>query len=507
MKSKSVSSIAISIIMIGSYILSFSKESLLATLFGITQEMDAYTIAIQIPITLFALVAVSIRSFVIPIYSNCLYNEGNHSANRFISNLCGILFIIIFVFILLGEIFADYIIHCFAPGFSAETHKITVDLFRITLPSIIFIALNDVFSAVLNVNKKYVFTSLAIYILNICIIICIVVLHSKFGILSAVIGQIFGSFIQLMYMLFLSKNIFSYIPVLQFKDPKIKESAKMSIPLIWSISVAEVNTIVNKIVASSLFVGSISVLNYSSKLNSIFIALMTNIVSVILYPHYAELAAKKDFKRLNEVCNFSFGSFSMMVLPLIVLLLIYKQEIVEIAFARGKFDASAVALTQDSFMYYTLGLLFIAFRGPITQIFFALKDTKTPAKNATIGVILNIILNVTLPFFMGVNGLALATSISGAFIVVNLFIKLLKKREDFKMDYFYTSLKKVLITTVVMMMVILLFEKQVYISNIYIKPIIGFCIGSIIYISALWILRVPVFFKLMANFRLSKNKE
>jgi len=310
--------------MIGSYMLSFAKESLMANFFGITMEMDAYTIAIQIPVVLFAFVAVAIRSFVTPIYSDCLYNEGKNYANSFISNLLGVLCIITVLFVLLGEITADYIIYAFAPGFSAEGHAIAVSLLRIILPNIIFITLNDIFSAILNVHRKALYTSLAVYVLNICLILCVVFLHSKFGILSAIIGQIVGSFIQLMYLLFLSKKIFSYIPVLRFKDPKIKESARMSIPLIWSISAAEVNNMVNKIVASTLLTGSIAALNYSSKLNSVFIALIANIVSVILYPYYAELAAKSDFKRLNEVCNFTFASFSMMVLPLMVLLLIFK---------------------------------------------------------------------------------------------------------------------------------------------------------------------------------------
>ena len=63
------------------YILSFVKEAIIANYFGISVNVDAYTIAITIPVTLFAMVSVSIQSIVIPLYSDSLINEGNNIAN------------------------------------------------------------------------------------------------------------------------------------------------------------------------------------------------------------------------------------------------------------------------------------------------------------------------------------------------------------------------------------------------------------------------------------------
>lgn len=112
-------------------------------------------------------------------------------------------------------------------------------------------------------------------------------------------------------------------------------------------------------------------------------------------------------------------------------LLCFKREVVTLAFARGAFDASAIDLTQQLLGFYVLGLLFLSLRGTVTNVFYSLKDSTTPAKNATVGVLINLVLNLTLPFVMGINGLALATALSAIYITTMLVILLLKKHQEF----------------------------------------------------------------------------
>ena len=112
------SAIGVTFVMIIGYLLSFGKEAVVAYYFGVSPEVDAYTIAIQVPVILFSFVAVAIQSVVVPIYSDILYNQSRDNANQVASNLIIIVTLFVLLLFLLGETFASGLIYLFAPGFS-----------------------------------------------------------------------------------------------------------------------------------------------------------------------------------------------------------------------------------------------------------------------------------------------------------------------------------------------------------------------------------------------------
>lgn len=92
------SAIGVTIVMVIGYMLSFGKEAVVAYYFGVSPEVDAYTIAIQVPVILFSFVAVAIQSVMVPIYSDIYYNQGRDKADLFASNLIVIVLLFIFLF-------------------------------------------------------------------------------------------------------------------------------------------------------------------------------------------------------------------------------------------------------------------------------------------------------------------------------------------------------------------------------------------------------------------------
>lgn len=193
------SAVGVTIVMIIGYLLSFGKEAVVAYYFGVSPEVDAYTIAIQVPVILFSFVAVAIQSVVVPLYSDILYNQSREKANLFASNLIIIVTLFVLLFFILGEIFSSGLIYLFAPGFNSEVHNLAVTLLRITLPTVFFSLIVKVFTAILNVNKKYVFPELSLLLLNIGLIATIVVLHAQYGIAAACLGQIVGTLLQFVF--------------------------------------------------------------------------------------------------------------------------------------------------------------------------------------------------------------------------------------------------------------------------------------------------------------------
>ncbi len=101
--------------------------------------------------------------------------------------------------------------------------------------------------------------------------------------------------------------------------------------------------------------------------------------------------------------------------------------IVTMIFGRGAFDAEARALTSGALFFYATGITAYSLRDIFSKAYFSLQDSRTPMIIGVIGVIINIILNFTLSSFMGINGLALATSLSAG-ISGYLLIHFLRKK-------------------------------------------------------------------------------
>lgn len=494
-----LSSAGVTIIMVIGYFLSFGKEIVIANYYGISNNVDAYTIALQIPVTLFAFISVSIRSVVIPLYSELFYNKGQSEASRFVCQLVTIISILVLCLIILCEIFAGGLIYLFAPGFDTETHNLAVLLLRLLLPCAVFSPIGQILTAVLNVHKQYVWASFAVLLLNISIISFIVILHARWGIQSACMGNVVGCILEVLFLAILVRKFFKFQPNFHWRDVYLSKALKMTFPVLWSMSIAEINAMVNKMVASFLFVGSIAALGYASKINSIMMQFFVSAIATIVYPLYAESSAKGDFKQLNRNVNFVMSIYVMLLLPLMFGIFALRKEIIEIAFMRGVFDAHAVEVTQGLLGFYTIGLLFMALRETVTKVFYSLGDTKTPAKNATIGIIINIVLNVTLPFIMGVNGLALATAITAIFISSRLLFKLKRNNENIKLDYFFKNLMLSFFASCIMMAVIL--PIQLFTSfNAWITVALIGIVGAVVYSVAMLLFKAPIANYLVDNY-------
>ena len=448
----------ITLLLVVGYIIAFVKESFIANYFGVSNFVDAYNIAIQIPVIIFSLVSVAIKSVVIPVYSDIYYNKSIQEANKFASSFITLNILIACAIFFIGETLAGPCIYLFAPGFDASTHDIAVSLLRITFPTIVFTVVTDIITGILNVHKKLVLPCAAVYLLQLSVILMIVFFHAKWGISAACIGQVVGSILQMTYLYVIARKIYQYRIRTNFKNVEVVKALKMSGPVIWGISIAEVNAMINRMVGSFLFVGSISALGYAGKINSVFLAFCVNAISIVVFPLYAEASAKNDMAQLNRRVNFTLTVNVLLLMPLMCLVFCLREEIIEVAFARGAFDKNAVTLTQGILGCYTIGLLFSAFRETLTKVFYSMKNTSVVAKNATMGVLLNIALNLSLPWFLGVKGLALGASCSVMFISIRLLWLLTQKVENIKLSYFYKNLKVLLFASALVFIILFFFR-------------------------------------------------
>ena len=114
------------------------------------------------------------------------------------------------------------------------------------------------------------------------------------------------------------------------------------------------------------------------------------------------------------------------MIPLTAGVFVVSDELVNVCFRHGSFNADDARLLSGVLILYSLGIVAYGIRQVISNAFYSLRMTKQPMINTVVGIVINIGANFLFGYFWGIKGLALATSLSTAVICVLLIISLRK---------------------------------------------------------------------------------
>lgn len=405
----------------------FGREMVLAYYYGASSISDAYLISMTIPGAIFAFIASGISTVFIPMYTKIETEFGVTKANEYTNNLVNILLLLCTLLISFGLIFTEPIVRIFALGFEGKILSLAISFTRISLMGIYFTALITVFNALLQIKGNFAVPALIGFPYNFCIIISII-LSAKGNIMILAFGILLAAIAQFIFLIpFIAQKGFAYRATVNITDPNIKEMVYLALPVIIGVAVNDVNVIVDKTMASQIYEGGISVLNYAQRLNGFVQGIVVLSVATAMYPLISKMAAENDIAGLKKTLSEAITGISILVIPCTIGAMVLSQPIIEMLFKRGAFDDQAVVMTANALFFYAIGMIGIGLRNILSRPFYALQDTITPMINAAIGMCLNIILNIILSKFLGIGGLALATSISAIFISILLITNLRKK--------------------------------------------------------------------------------
>ena len=449
-KKAKTATILLMIIILTSKITGFFRDIILAQTFGAGQITDAYLTALNIPVVLFDGISAALGTTFIPIYFKIKSSKGKDEVNKFTSNILNIVILISFLFVLLGIVFAPYIVKIFAVGFKGKVFDLTVSYSKILIFSMLFIATNGLVSSYL-VACGNVYISGAITIpFNIFVIIAII-LASKTNSYIMIYGTLIAYIAQFLFQLpLLIKEGYKHKLTINLKDENIRQILLLVIPVFLGSYINQINAVVNRTLASTLDSGSITALNYANKLNMFAVGVIAVAISTIMYPILSKLASEGNIKLFKRNISKSINMIVIIMLPIMVIMTTFSTEIVKVLFEDGSFNSHDTYLTSTALFFYSIGILAYGLKELLAKSFYSLQDTKTPVRNATISVFINIILSIVLVRIMGIGGLALGSSISAMVTTGLLLISLRKKIGKLGYSYILFTFVKVSIASIIM---------------------------------------------------------
>lgn len=470
------------IITILSKIVGFVRDITLSYFYGASNITDAYLISLTIPNVIFGIIGTGIATGYIPMYSKIEKFEGSNEGNIYTNNLVNILLALSSVLFIFGLIFTAPLVKLFASGFEGETFKVAIRFTRVSLIGMYFTGLISIFKGFLQIKGNYAIPALVGVPMNVITIVAIII-SSKGNVLLLSIGTVIAIASQsLLLLLFAYKKGYKYMPVFDLKNKHIINMLYIALPVIIGVSVNQINVLVDRTLASQLAEGAISSLNYANRLNGFVQGIFVFSITTALYPMISKMVADSNMDGFKKSVSEAISGINLLVMPATVGSMIFAEPIVRLLFDRGRFDAEAITMTSMALFYYSLGMIGFGLREVLSRAFYSLQDTKTPAMNAAFAVVLNIILNIVLSRFMGIGGLALATSISATIGTLLLFISLRKKIGPFGIKNLSISFIKIIGTSLVMGLIAKLsFNSMVDAFGQNISLILAIGIGAVVY--------------------------
>jgi putative peptidoglycan lipid II flippase len=440
------STAVVSAMTILSRILGFVRDMVLAQVFGAKAATDAFFVAFKIPNfmrRLFAEGAFS-QSFV-PVLSEYKAAGDEAAVKDLVDHVTGTLGLILSAITLIGIVLAPILILVFAPGFilaqGAEQADLAGMMLRLTFPYLLFISLTALAGGILNTYGHFAVPAFTPVLLNLCMISAAIwlspmmeepVMALAWGVLAAGIAQLLFQIPYLLRIRMMPRPRF----VRQHKG--VQKIMKLMLPAIFGSSVAQINLLLDTVIASFMAAGSVSWLYYSDRLVEFPLGVFGIALATVILPSLSGKHAERSQEAFSIILDWALRWGMLVGLPATVGLFMLAAPIITTLFQYGEFSSDAVLMTSLSLMAYSIGLIGFIQVKVLVPGFFARQDTKTPVKIGIIAVVSNIILNIVIVVPMALQGayaphagLALATAFS-AIINATLLYRALRKKQIFQ---------------------------------------------------------------------------
>ena len=415
-----------------SRILGFVRDVVIARAFGASLGADAFFVAFRIPNLLRRLFAEGAFSQAfVPVVSEYRSQRSHAEVKDLAAHTAGALGGVLVLVTAAGVVAAPVLITVFAPGFlqQGEKYELAVQMVRITFPYILFISLTSFAAGILNSYGRFGVPAFTPVLLNLSLIGAAVWLAPLMAqpVTALAWGVLLAGVAQLAFQLpFLHRLGMLVGPRLRRGHDGVRRILRLIVPALFGVSVAQINLLVDTLIASFLVTGSISWLYYSDRMVEFPLGVFGVALATVILPNLSQRHAEGTPEAFSKTMDWALRWVLLLALPAAVGLALLAGPILTTLFNYGRFGEHDVQMASLSLVAYASGLLGFVMIKVLAPGYFARQDTRTPVRVGVVAMLANIALNLALVVPLKHAGLALATSLS-AYINAGLLLRGLRR--------------------------------------------------------------------------------
>ncbi len=438
------STVIVSAMTMLSRVLGLVRDIVLLNVFGAGKDFDTFVVAFRIPNffrRLFAEGAFS-QAFI-PVLTEYKTSRTHAEVQILISRVFGCLGLVMTSLTFIAMVAAPAIIYIYAPGFHDDPEKfaLATDMFRLTIPYLLFMSLTAFASSILNSYGSFSTPAFSPVLLNVAMIAGAWWLTPYMAepIMALGWSVVAAGFLQLAIQIpELWRKKLLIPPKVDFKHEGVDRIMKLMLPALFGVSVTQINLLLNTIWASFMQDGSVSWLYSAERMTELPLGLIGVAIGTVILPSLSARHAEQDQDKFRKMIDWAAKVIVLVGVPASIALFMLSTPIIQTLFERGQFTFEDTQMTALALQCMSAGVISFMLIKVFAPGFYAQQDTKTPVRVGLISVAANAILNVIfIGFFKLIDWhaehMALALASSGSALVnAGMLYFYLHKRNIFR---------------------------------------------------------------------------
>ena len=414
---------------LSSRVLGLIRWSLMARYFGSGAHADVLRAAFQAPNALQNLLGEGTMSAAfIPVYSKMIEEGRPEAAGRFAGSILGLLTAVVCAGVLLGVWLAHPICSVLMRGFVGDAAEVVaglrevdrlllaVDMVRLAFPMAGILVLSSWALGVLNSHRRFLMPYFAPILWNVTIIGSLLGVGSVIGFtpgengasilpetltrlltavfLGGVIGGLMQFLIQLPSVAFVIKG---FRLSLSTRVDGVRQALAAVGPALAGRGVAQLSAYVDILLATLLVEGAVASIGYAQVLYILPISLFGLSVAAAELPELTRIGAS-SFTRMADRIRAGLRQGLFLAVPTALGYIALGYVIIGAIYRGGLFGIDDNWLTYFILATYSLGLLATVSSRLLQNGFWALGDTRTPARMALVRAIIALVVAIPAMF-------------------------------------------------------------------------------------------------------------
>ena len=408
-----------------SRILGFVRDQVFGIIFGSGIYTDAFLAAFKIPNFMRRLFAEgAFAQAFVPVFTEYKEKRSKEELEDLAAHVSGTLGGVLLIVTLIGMIAAPLLILLFAPGFTDNLRfDLASGMLTITFPYLFFVSLVAFAGGILNSFGLFAIPAATPVILNLCMIAAALFLAPlmEIPIQAMAWGVFFAGLAQLLFQLpYLRRLGLLKRPRWGWKHAGVRKVFKLMLPGIFGSSVAQINLLLDTVIASFLATGTLGWLYFADRLLEFPLGIFGIAIATVILPRLSAEHTQESREHFSKTLDWAIRLSVTIALPAALGLMLLARPIISTLFEYGAFTAHDAQMSTVALAAYALGLPAFILIKILAPGYFARQDTKTPVRIGVIALISNMAYNlilvipmVMLGFATPHLGLAIATVMSG----------------------------------------------------------------------------------------------
>ena len=326
----------------------FAREVVLSYVYGSSAMSDAYITGTSLSLVVFSAVGFAFSNAYIPVASGI---EKPEDRNRFTNNMLTVSFLVLAAVSLLMLLFIRPITSLLAAGFTGKTfdNAVTIGIFGLLCAPLQIVTMVAI--AYFNMSGRFIYNNLQSLITNGIIIVALFfMVGSATWLGSWYFVAVLVPMLVITYMA--TRHGLHLKPIIDFKDPGLKQAFMISIPVFFGQVAAQANIMVDRSFASTLGEGIVSSMKYANLVCVFATSVFATSIAIVIFPRLSEYAAKGEIGNLKTTTVSALRAFMLIAVPITLGAVFLASPIISLLFERGAFTAENTEITATIFQIY-----------------------------------------------------------------------------------------------------------------------------------------------------------